>query len=211
MGLFSRAYEPGGKHHILITDTAFQEAQELLASDEETKKNFVDLAREYDCLQYEAHDFPVSEILGWFLLAYEIQEEKSGVPEELRISNIQLGRKDQVELNNFVKRYNDRIQTAIDDKESSWNSKGVGGKLLSFAASAAAQGIAKAATGKSSVMRDFDKHFTNYLCGESALARQCLTKYASEFGPAEEGVVALAKAIRMQYWIAEFARYNRDK
>lgn len=211
MGIFSRAYEPGGKHHLPLTDEAFQEAQRCLESDPQLERDYAKWSEELGCRQYEAHDFPVSRILGNFLLAYEIQEKKSAIPENLRMANIQLGRKDQVELEKFIKRYNDRIQMAIEDKESSWNEKGVGGKLFSFAVNAAAKGIAKAATGKSAEMREFEKHFSDYICGESSLARDCLAKYAGEFGPGDEGILSLAKAIRMQFWTAEFARYNREK
>ena len=207
MGLFSKSYEPGGKHHLHITNEAFKEASS--ASAEELKRDFSDLAQEMGCAKYEAHDFPVTKVLGTFILAYKCQERKSGVPEDVRMANVQLGRKDQVELERFIKRYNDRIDMKIEDKVSSWNGMGLGGKLLSIAASAAAQGVAKVATGKSADMRGFEKQFLNYICGESALARECLTKYAEEFGPLDEGVLALAKAIRLLYWQAEFVRYNR--
>ncbi len=211
MGLFSKSYEPGGEHHIRITDSVFDEAQNLLASDDKVKKHFKEVASDVDCAKYEAHDFPVTEIIGAFYLSYEIQEERNGVPENLRIGNIQLGRKDQVEYNKFVKKFNDRIDAKVERKQAARASQGVGGMLFSMAAGAAAKGIAKVATGKSDDVRDFEKNMANYLCGDSQKAKDYLLKFATEFGGHDEGVMDVAKAIRTAYWRAEFAKYNRSK
>jgi hypothetical protein len=212
MGFFSRiiGYEPGGVHHVRITDLVFLKAQKLLLTDEELNKHYKEVAKKEDCAKYEAHDFPVTEIIGSFMVSYELQEENNGTHENLRISNIQLGRKDQVEYERFVERYNQRIQMKIDDKEEAWSSMGFGGKLFTMAASLAGEGIAKAATGKSKDIREFEKHFANYICGDSPEAKDYLLKFANEFG-VDEGVIAVARAIRIHFWIAEFAKYNRRK
>ncbi|MCX5890528.1 MAG: hypothetical protein NTY36_13930 [Deltaproteobacteria bacterium] len=211
MGFFSRSYEPGGVHHLRITDSVFEEAQELIRTDEELRKHFKEVAQDEGCAKYEAHDFPVTEILGNFMLTYELQEEKSGVPENLRLGNIRLGRKDQVEYEKFVARQNQRIQSKIERKEAAWAEKGFGGKLFSVATSLAAEGIKRAATGKSQDTRMFEKDFTDYICGASPKAKEYLLKFAHEFGADDEGVIAVAQAIRTHFAIAEFAKYNRSK
>lgn len=209
MGFFSKSYEPGGEHHVRITDSTFNEALNLIANDGELKKHYKEAAG--DCAKYEAHDFPVTEIIGAFLLSYELQEERSGVPENLRIGNIQLGRKDQVEYQKFVDKYNSRIESKAERERENWDSKGIGGKLFSMAAGAAAKGIAKAVTGKGEDVRWFEKTFANYLCGDSQRAKDYLLKFATEFGGSDEGLCDVAKAIRETYWISEFAKYNRSK
>ena len=211
MGFFSRSYEAGGVHHIRITDSVFEEAQELFRTDGELRKHFKKVAQDEGCAKYEAHDFPVTEILGSFMLTYELQEEKSGVPEDLRIGNIQIGRKDLVEYQKFVDRWNQRIQSKIDNKEEAWARKGFGGKLFSMATGLAAEGIKRAATGKDLDTRVFEKDFTDYICGDSPKSKEYLLKFAHEFGPYDEGVVEVAKAIRRHFWMAEFAKYNRSK
>ncbi len=211
MGFFSRSYEPGGEHHVRITDSTFTEALGHISSDAELKKHYKDVASECGCSKYEAHDFPVTEIIGAFLLSYEMQEEKSGVPENLRVGNIQLERKDQVEYQKFVDKYNSRNESKAEAERDNWNSKGFGGKLLSAAAGAAAKGIAKAATGKGEDVRWFEKTFSNYLCGDSQKAKEYLLKFVTEFGGSDKGLTDVAKAIRENFWISEFAKYNRSK
>lgn len=211
MGLFSKSYEPGGKHHVRITDGAFDEALSLMSSDDELKRHYKNVAQEECCDKYEAHDFPVTQIIGALLLSYDLQEEKNGVPEDLRARNIQLGRKDQVEYTKFVDRYNARIESRAEDERQSWEGKGMGEKLFNFAAGAAAKGIAKAATGKSGDVRWFEKTFANYICGDSQKARDYLLKFATEFGGQDEGLTDVAKVIRRTFWISEFAKYNRSK
>ncbi|MBI5787974.1 MAG: hypothetical protein HZA78_03860 [Candidatus Schekmanbacteria bacterium] len=80
MGLFSRNYEAGGEHHVRITDVVFTEALNLIAKGGELKGHYKKLANEFGCGKYEAHDFPVTEIIGAFLLSYELQEEKMVFP-----------------------------------------------------------------------------------------------------------------------------------
>jgi len=211
MGFFSRSYEPGGQHHVRITDGVFDEALKLLADDAETKIHYKEIASKYDLNKYEAHDFPVTEILGAFLLAYELQEDKNGVPENLRIGNIELGRKDQVEYNKFVDKFNQKIQSKADRKSAAWAQKGITEGLLTMAASGIGKGIAKVATGKSEDVRDFEKTYVNYICGDSEKARNYLLKFATEFGGMkDEGMVDVANAIRQNYWISEFAKNNRS-
>ena len=89
------------------------------------------------------HDFPVTEILSVFLANYQLQEEKNGVPENLRIGKIQLGRKDQVEYQKFVEKYDSQLQSRAVYEQEKWDNKGIGGKLFSMAAGAAAKGIKK--------------------------------------------------------------------
>jgi len=72
------------------------------------------------------------------------------------------------------------------------------------------EGIAKAATGESKDVREFEKRFANYICGDSLKAKEYLLKFATEFD-VDEGVIAIARAIRTHYWIAEFFKYNRSK
>ena len=211
-GLFSRkGYEPGGEHHVRITDSTFDEAKSLVAGNDELRKHYKELANEYGCAKYEAHDFPVTEILGAFLAGYKLQEEKNGVPENLHIRNIQLGRKDEVEYQKFVEKYNSQLQLKADYKQEKWDSKGIGGKLFSAAAGAAARGIKKASTGKSEDIRWFEKTFANYLCGDSQKAKDYLLNFATEFGGQDEGLTDVAKVIRELFWILEFAKYNRSK
>lgn len=211
MGFFSRSYEPGGVHHIRIIDSVFEEAQKLIRTDEELRKQFKEVAQDEGCAKYEAHDFPVTEILGSFMLAYELQEEKTGVPENLRLGNIRIGRKDQVEYDKFVERYNQRLKSKEDRKEAAWAEKGFGGKLFSFATSLAAEGIKRAATGKSQDTRMFERYFSDYICGDSPKAKEYLLKFAHEFGADDKGLIEVADAIRSHYWIAEFAKYNRSR
>lgn len=215
MGVFSKSYEPGGEHHVRITDSTFDEALNLVANDAEVKKHYEEVASEHDCVKYEAHDFPVTEIIGSFLLAFELQEPKNGVPENLRIGNIQLGRKDQVEYQKFVDKYNSRIESKVVRARENWESKGVGGQLLSMATGAPAKiirkGITKAVTGKGEDVRWFEKTFANYLCGDSQRAKDYLLKFASEFGGSDEGLCDVARVIRETFWISEFAKHNRSK
>lgn len=211
MGFFSKSYEPGGEYHVRITDEVFDEAMKLVEEDAELKKFCKDVAAKYECTKYEAHDFPVTEIIGAFLLSYELQEEKNGVPENFRIGNIQLGRRDQVEYEKFVEKFNAKIDFKAALKKEENAEKGLGGMLFSMAAGAVAKGIAKAATGKSEDVRWFEKVFANYLCGDSQKAKEYLLKFASEFGGKDEGLTDVAKAIRNEYWISEFAKYNRSK
>lgn len=169
------------------------------------------VAEERGCRKYEAHDFPVTEIIGIFLLSYELQEARNGVPEHLRMSNVQLGRKDQVAYEKFVEKYRSRAESQAQRAQEDWNRKGVGGKLFSLAANAAAQGIAKAATGKAEDVRMFEKEIGNYLCGDSVKTKEYLMHFATEFGGLDEGLIEVANAIREQFWISEFAKYNRSK
>lgn len=212
MGLFSRAYEPGGEHHVRITDGVFAEALRLVSEDQQTLAHYQGLAQKEGLAKYEARDFPVSQILGAFLLAYELQERASGIPENLRIGNIELGRKDQVEFDKFVERYNAKIdakaERAEEDKER-FRKAGLGGALAMMAGKAAAAGVARLATGKSGDVRFFEKAWSNYLCGESPKAKEYLHKYVADFGAGDEAVQAVSSAIRNQFWIAEFARRNR--
>lgn len=211
MGFFTRNYEPGSEHHVRITDDSFLKAQSMIRSDDGLKQHYKAVATEYGCAQYEAHDFPVSEIIGSFLLSYALQEEANGVPNELRIENIQLGRKDQVEYQKFVERFNEKVH-AKGQAEMDRNSReGVGGMLFGMVAGAAMKGIAKVATGKSEDVRWFEKGFTGYLCGDSEQAKTYLVGFATEFGGVDKGVTSVAKAIRDQFWISEFAKYNRSK
>ncbi len=210
MGFFSKSYEPGGVHHVRITDSTFAEALSLLSEDVDLMKHYKGLANECGCGKYEAHDFPVTEIIGAFLLSYEMQEEKSGVPENLRVGNIKLGRKDQVEYQKFVDKYNSNIDSKADADRENWESKGLGGKLFSMAAGAAVKGIAKAATGKGEDVRWFEKTFANYLSGDSLKAKEYLLNFATEFGGRDEGLLDVAKEIREDFWISEFAKYNRS-
>lgn len=212
MGLFSsKSYEPGGEHHVRITDSTFDEAKSLVAGNDELRKYCKELANDYECAKYEAHDFPVTEILSVFLASYQLQEEKNGVPENLRIGKIQLGRKDQVEYQKFVEKYDSQLQSRAVYEQEKWDNKGIGGKLFSMAAGAAAKGIKKAATGKSEDVRWFEKTFVNYICGDSQKARDYLLNFATEFGGKDDGLTDVAKAIREQFCISEFAKYNRSK
>lgn len=211
MGFFSKSYEPGGEHHVRITDSVFDEALRLVRENAELKKCYKDVASESGCAKYEAHDFPVTEIFGVFIEGYRLQEEKNGVPENLRIGNIELGRKDQVEYQKFIEKFNARIESKRDRAQDNWDNKGIGGKLFSMAAGAAAKGIAKAATGKSEDTRWFEKRYANYLCGDSQKAKEYLLKFATEFGGSDEGLTAVAQAIEAEFSISEFAKYNRSK
>ncbi|HPS31145.1 MAG TPA: hypothetical protein PLZ43_12875 [bacterium] len=215
MGLFSKSYKPGGIHHVRITDSVFESAQKMIKNNDEVKKKYLEVAKEisekYDCAKYEAHDFPVKEILGVFFIAYELQEEASGIPENMRVSNIQIGRKDLVEYNKFVDQFNSQLESKAEYEEEKWNNKGLGGKLFSMAANAATQGIKKAATGKSEDVRFFEKSYANYICGDSETAKNYLLNFAAEFGGNDEGLVNLAKAIRENFWMSEFAKYNRNR
>lgn len=127
------------------------------------------------------------------------------------MSNVQLGRKDQVADEKFVEKYRDRAESQAQYAQENWNRKGIGGKLFSMAANAAAQGIAKAATGKAEDIRMFEKEVGNYLCGDSVKAKDYLMKFATEFGGTDEGLIEVVNAIREQFWISEFAKYNRSK
>jgi hypothetical protein len=212
MGLFSaKPYEPGGEHHVRINDAVFDEATNLLASDSELKKQYKEFAEEHDVLKYEAHDFPVTEIIAKFFGSYELQEKALGTPDDLRIENIQLGRKDLVEYNKFIERFNAKMEHKDAAKKDKWERKSLGGKLLSKAVGAAAKGIAGATTGKSEEVRWFEKTFADYLCGDSEKAKAYLSHFATEFGGTDEGVLDVAKAIREQFWVSEFAKYNRRR
>lgn len=211
MGFFSKTYEPGGEHHIRITDSVFDEALTQLRTDSDVRTRYQKFAEDRGCRKYEAHDFPVTEMIGVFLLSYELQEERNGIPENQRMMTVELGRKDQVAYEKFVEKYRSRAESQAQYAQENWNRKGLGGKLFSLAANAAAQGIAKAATGKAEDVRMFEKEVSNYLCGDSMKAKDYLMKFATEFGGTDEGLIEVANAIREQFWIAEFAKYNRSK
>jgi len=216
MGLFSSSYEPGGVHHVRITDSVFHEAQEIIANDDEVRKHFKKIATDSGCAEYEANDFPVAAIIGTFYLSYQLQEEKNGVPENLRIGNIQLGRKDLVEYDKFVKKFNERIDSKYKKKYQmqhigdGYGLAGVGAALAMKVRNAAIEGVTKAATGKSEDMREFEKDFVTYICGDSKNATEYILKFATEFGASDDGVVAVAKTIREQFWMSEFAKNNRS-
>ncbi|GFE62863.1 hypothetical protein [Geobacter sp. AOG2] len=210
MGFFSKAYEPGGRHHIRITDDSFAKANKLVKEDSEYKEIYKTIAKDNECLQYQAHDFPVIEILGSFMLSYHLEEERLGIPENLRAANIELGRKDQVEFSKFVDRFNEKIDAKADRKQAAWEEKGIGGKLFSMAAGVAVKGIAAVATGKSEDLRTYEKFFSDYISGDSPKAKEYIHQFAIQFGPSDEGVLAVSNAIRRSYWMAEFAKYNRS-
>ncbi len=211
MSLFSKKYVPGGVHHVRITDHSFQEALEAVRTDPEVKQVYHDLCQGYDVLKHEAHDFPVTEIVGAFMLSYQLQEEAAGVPENLQVRNVKLGHKDKIEYEKFVDSYNASIDAEVERKNEAWDSKGMGGKLFSLAAQAAAKGIAKAATGKSEDIRFFEKTFANYLCGDSKQAKSYLLNFAVEFGGDDEGLIDVVKILRENFWVSEFAKYNRSR
>lgn len=211
MGFFSRTYEPGAEHHVRLSDSVFEDARKRVADNAEIREHFAALADEYSCAKYEAHDFPVTEIIGAFLLGYALQEEIGGVPENLRIGKIQLGRKDQIEYQKFVDRYNSNLELIAKIDANDRAKTGFGAMVFSMAMDAAAKGIAKAATGKSADVRWFEKTFVTYLCGDSQKAREYLVKFATDFGGRDDGLVNVVKAIRQIYWIQEFAKYSRSK
>lgn len=209
VGLFSRNYEPGGQYHVRLTDEVFDQARSLLAKDPGLMERFEQVARESDCAQYQAKDFPVAEIIGVFFLGYELQEERDGVPQQLRIGNIELGYKDQVEYRKFVERFNAQIEARLQSRST--EGMGIGETLFSWAADAAVRGVKRAVTGKPEDVRDFERYFANYICGDSTKAKEYLLGFAIAFGGLDDGVTAVAKVIREEFWISEFAKYNRRR
>ena len=189
----------------------FNEALNIIKDDAEIQEYYKEVVVSNGCDKYEAHDFPVTEIISVFLASYTHEQEKRGVPENLRLGHIQLGRKDMIEYNKYVEKFNSQLISKAETKKESWNKKGIGGKLLTGAATLAVKGIAKATTGKSEAIRILEKDFLNYLCGDSEAAKQYLLKFANEFGGDDEGLLAVVKAIRDVFTMTEFAKYNRSK
>lgn len=209
MGFFSSRYEPGGMHHIRLTDATFDAAIELFSNNEDALDQARAIAKEGDVLRYQARDFPVSEIIGVFFGAYQLRQQELGISEELWIGKTDLGRKEMIEYENFRKRYIEKMELKFERKKEAWDRKGLGGKLFSVATSAAARGIANATTGKSGDVRGFEKNFADYLCGDSPKAKEYLMTFAMEFGGNDEGLIAVAELLRQSYWINEFARSVR--
>jgi len=210
MGLFSSRYEPGGAHHIRITDEIFDLACRYVSKYESTREQARIIAKENEVLQYQARDFPVVEIIANFYTAYQFRQEQLKVPEDLWLGKIDLGRKEMIEYENYKKRFIEKYESKSQRQQESWERKGLGGKLFSVAAHAAARGVANAATGKASDVRAFETNFANYLCGDSPLAKEYLMKFANEFGGNDEGLIEVAELLRQSYWINEFARYVRS-
>lgn len=210
MGLFSRRYQPNGEHHLRITDGQFESAGRIMS--EKGVSEFRDLAQKEGCLQFEAPDFPVSRILGTFVLSYQSAEEAAGVPQGQRMFHTELNRKDLVAFNEFIESYNDRVgahNAKLEREEKDIRSKGLGGMLFSMAAKAATEQIKKSTSGKTADVRTFEKEFADYICGDSPKAKEYLLGFARMFGGNDEGVVAVAAAIRKLFWVQEFVRYNR--
>jgi hypothetical protein len=210
MALFSRNYEPGGEYHIRIDDQVFEQAQYIIKNDKEYYNHYKEWAEKIDCAKYEAHDFPVTEILGVFRISYQLQEERCGVPQELQSGYVQIGRKEKVEYEKFVKRYQERIEAKERKKGEKYAQKGLGGKLLSDAAGLAFKGVARVASGKSEDVRWFEKEIANYTCGNSQKAKDFILQYAIEFGGTDDGVLDVSACILHNFWQAEFVRYNRQ-
>lgn len=54
-----------------ITDSVFDDALKRMTSDKELQTHYQQFAEARGCRKYEAHDFPVTEMIGVFLLSYE--------------------------------------------------------------------------------------------------------------------------------------------
>jgi hypothetical protein len=182
MGLFSKSYEPGGAHRTVITDRVFDVALRFVKEDPSMFAQFRPIAEASRCLQYEASDFPVTEIIGAFLLSHIMQEEANGVPEHLRMNKVELGRKDQVAYENYTRRYSEQLDREV---------------LSALSAQAPAEEL-------------FVRLHADYLCGESQHARDYLTAFATALGASHEGLIAVACTIRSRFWLSEFAKANRS-
>lgn len=211
MSLFKKHYNPGGEYHVFITDDVFNKAKIAIKSQPDIFAHFKQIAEEEGFIRYNAHDFPVVEIFGNIMYSFELQEITDNIPQAMRIGNIQIGRKDLKEFDTFVDRFNNKIERESELERDSWNRKGMGGKLFSMAAGAAAGGIKKAVTGKSEDVRFFLNEYANYICGHSIEAKEYLLEFATEFGGDDDGLIEIAKCIRHNFWMAEFAKYNRSK
>lgn len=221
MGLFGKlmgsdAYEPGGAHYVRITDEAFKKAKELFLNlNENDRKEYSKQAAELTLTQYEAHDFPVSEILGVFQGAHYLQEEKNGVAEELRIGNIQSGRKDKVDFDNYLKKWKDKLpgneKGFVRGVFREANEGSLGMSIATGILGGITKGIKSVATGKSEEVRLFEKIYANYICGNSPKAKEYLLGFARKFGGLDEGVCGVAEVIMCQSWLCEIAKSNRGK
>ncbi len=209
MGLFSTRYEPGGTHHVKITDKSFEEALSIVSADDSFVEQATKIAKDNDVFQYQAKDFPVSKIIAIFYSAYQLQQEKLRIPEELWLGRIELGRKEMIEYQKFTQSFIEKHESKSQRQQEAWDQKGLGGKLFSVAVRAAARGVANVATGKGGDVRGFENNFANYLCGDSPMAKKYLMGFANEFGGNDEGLINVAEVLRQSYWVNEFARSVR--
>jgi WD40 repeat protein len=204
MGIFS--YEPGGQFHLRITDEVFDEARRLASSPDYLRE--LKFPEELVC--HEAPDFPVREILAVFVTAYDREEERSGIPHDARLESLELRRKERLEFEHFVARYNSKQERRAAAKRAAWEQASFGETVFRVAARAAAQGVARAATGKAEDVRWFEKTFANYICGDSVKAREFLLEYARAFGGRDEALCDLAGFIRERFTLGEFVRRSRN-
>lgn len=211
-------YKPGGAHYVRITDEAFEKAKsEFANSPSSVREHYSKHAADPNLTQYEAHDFPVTEMLGVFQGAHYFQEEKMGIPEDLRIGNIQIGRKDQLDLQKCVERWKDKlpgnekglVKGVILGSMRDATNESIGMSLVTGAVKGIAKGVVRVATGKSEDVRIFEKLFGNYICGNSPKAKEYLLNHAKRLGGLDEGLCAVAETVMGQFWLVEIAKSNR--
>lgn len=210
-------YKPGSEHYVRITDEAFEEAKKMYADSEDIKKEAAEQTARRNLSEYNAYDFPVSEIVAVFQWAHYIQEEKNGIPEELRIAHIQIGRKDQLDLQKCVERWKDKlpgnekglVKGVILGSMRDATNESIGLSIATGVVKGVAKGIKRVATGKSEDVRIFEKLYGNYICGNSPKAKEYLLGFAKKLGGLDEGLLAVAETIMGEFWLVEIAKANR--
>jgi uncharacterized tellurite resistance protein B-like protein len=208
VGFFS--YEPGGKYHVRITDEDFRAARAKIASDPEIVNGYP-IPESLE--GFSASDFPVGEILASFLGASYLAEVACGISEPDLFENIELTREDNLAYSKFVATYNsrlDRKDAMAQQRRVADNPGALAGVLVNEAGRGVVKGILRIATGKSEAIRLLEKHFLKYISGDSGEAREYFLAFATRFGGRDEAVIAVAKHIRGQMWMAEFARRNHN-
>lgn len=219
------SYEPGGEHYVKITDSVFERARgELSSSDSPYAEPFKDFAAEqvsqFELKKYEAHDLPVTKIIAEFCLAHYFQEEHNGIIPSRRLDSIEVGRKDVQDYQAWVEKWKDKLPSSEKgfvgimskiDKNIKNDAAGLGLALTTLAAKGIQLGVARIVTGKSKDIRLLEKHYANYICGDSQKAKEYIIGFAEKFGAMDEGVLSVLQTIQAVFWLHEIAKANLAK
>lgn len=188
--IVEKEYEPGGKHHIRITDEAFETAVEAVENyTEEYKNDDIELSKALDkvlndeksLLEYDSSDFPALEIFSTFIQAYLIQEEINNLPEELRGFTLWADYQWSSEDNSGYTKFVEKIYYAWREEPDKRGQRGA--------------------------LEEFER-MSKYIYGDSQKAKEILLHFAKEFGPEDDGVLHVRNAVMHLFWKFEYIRWR---
>lgn len=130
-----------------------------------------------------------------------------------------MGRKDTLDYQKWVGKWKDKLPSSEKgfvgimskiDKNIKNDAAGLGLALTTLAAKGIQLGVARIVTGKSKEVRLLEKHYANYICGDSQKAKEYIIGFAEKFGATDEGVLSVMQTIQAVFWLHEISRANRS-